>query len=155
METINITTLRSNANYKTFILSIISELEKYPKKHKKLVYIGGTTDSNQSSAEHQYCIGVLGVTAYSKKVGYALIMILQMIIDDNYDLILFRLDPDGEKEDLMTMKDIINEISQDLEGCYSIHPFDEKSEIDPKKMNLWSLKRIKEYLNSMKIFDLR
>jgi hypothetical protein len=144
--------LYDNKSYKSFLLKVLDELKTYPPENEDRIYVGGTVDSNQSFAERQYTTGVLGVIASSEKVGYALVMILGMIIDNNYSYVLTML----EEYDERTLDQIIKFMSSDPESCNGEHSLTEKSRIElcggkhqvvnPRKMNLWTLERIRKYV---------
>lgn len=147
--------LWNNIAYKEFLLSLLDQLATYPPdKGGEKIYVGG----------RQFIQGMSGVVASSEKVGNVLIEIVGMIIDDNYDYILSMYIDDEERKDEFTVVDMIEYLSEDWEGCNSVHPLKGKSKVElqgneytiinPGKMNLWDLKRIRDFISKEEDFGL-
>lgn len=170
----NLSSLYSNETYKTLLLAVLKEVATYPHEHEDKVYIGGTIDSNQSLSERQYLSGMLGVVANSEKVGNILVMIVGMIIDDNYEYLLSMLsehqfeDEHGEVKEHdhenFTINEIIEFMSSDPEGCNSSYPLTEDSVLElqgntfvvlnPEKINRWNLQRVTDYITREHDFSI-
>lgn len=142
--------------YKEFLLSVLDHLAQLAKDEEK-IYIGGTSDSNQSYFERECLRGRLGVVASSETVGFVLIHFLLMIIDDHPGYVLLCLEDVLSEDGTFSMIDAVKCLAEDPEGCYTIHPRNEKSYIqlytgrsivNPKLMDLWTLERIRDYIET-------
>lgn len=142
--------------YKEFLLSVLDYLPQLsPDYETEKIFVGGTIDSNQSLFERECLQGRLGVIASSETTGFTLLHFLLMIIDDHHSYVLLCLEDILTEDTEFSMMDAVKCLSEDPEGCYTIHPRNEKSFIqlhrgrtvvNPKKMDLWTLERIRDYI---------
>lgn len=143
----------SSEKYRAFLLSVLDNLPQC--SENKRIYTGGTIDSNQTEFEKMSLKGRIGVIAYSKEAGNALLMFLRMIYDDNNDFFLNNIA--GDFDDEFSMADAIKICVKDEEGCNDEHSFTEKSVIhlqggkeiivDRTNMDLWDLQRIRDFVS--------
>lgn len=76
-----------NSDYKLVLLTILDHLANLHSDGPDKLFVDGEYDSNQTNFERQSNKLEIGVVANSDTVGYSLLHILRMIIDDNFQLI--------------------------------------------------------------------
>lgn len=160
-DTFNINLLTtSSITYKSFLLSVLDYLNTLPDSETNKIYIGGTVDYNPTLFEAESLSGRLGVISSSQRVGFTLLTFLRMIIDDNHKLILSFMeefeDDHGKHKEVFTIDEVVELFSEDYEDCNGVHSMTEKSTIlleggvtvivNPKKMDLWTFQRIRDYI---------
>ena len=158
--------LYSNETYKPFLLAVLEEIATYPREHEDKIYIGGSNNTHYCFSEREYNSGMLGVIASSKKMGNVLVMIVGMIIDENYEYVLNMLhdDQDYEEGHIFTMEEVIKFMSCDPEGCNACYSLTEESVmglrdetfsvLKPKKMNKWNIQRVTDYITREHDFSI-
>lgn len=162
-ETFQLESLQTNPSYKNFLLSLLDKLATYHTQEEKIYIGGGIIDPNQSLSlsEKQFLRGMLGVIASSEKIGNVLINIIGMIIDNNYGYILDMYQNCVGKDEV-TVTEMIDYLYEDWKGWNTTHSLIEKSIIKlsedehvivyPKKMNLWNLTRVREFISEEQDF---
>lgn len=152
--------LKSNSTYKEFLLLLLDRLVSLPSDGVTRIYVHCIVERYVAS-ERDIINGMLGVVGSSEKIRKVLFVILGLIMDSNYECLLERY-YDTTKKDELTVDDMIDYISKSGEGDVS-YPLNKKFEfeydydntkvmVDPRKINLWDLRRIREFILSEENF---
>lgn len=75
-----------SSDCKLVLLTLLDHLNELPSEGPNKLFVDGEFDSNQTTFEKQSNNLEIGVLADSDTVGYSLLHVLRMIIDDNFEL---------------------------------------------------------------------
>jgi hypothetical protein len=145
--------------YYKLIKNIFKQLKKTPSDLPEYkIFIDGEFDSSQTKFEKLSNYAEIGVLANSNQVGYVLLLLLRILIDKNFDLIIYIFeDKDNTK---LNMKSILKVLEQYETNYTEIFDLDKtiireltgnviiSKSLD--EIDVWTLARVKkELLNSL------
>jgi len=142
----------SDGDSSEFLDIIFKHLEtiansKRDKNLKLRMYFSGEFDSNQTTFEEQSNHLEIGVIARSKRVAGCMLMILRMIVDDNYNLLSYVLE-DYKNRDKMNLDRLVNILARTEYKYMTIAPLHKKATV------LLVGSTIEKYADEIKLYTL-